>query len=156
MIPTKPQIRELLKWEAQAGIDFWISAGANEPSRIMVAPEILDAFTKYLESNGVHHELVIDDVESELLKDKRARLNSRAKSSALADDEYPNFGLYWTFEEMEAFSIQLAEQYPNLVKREIIGKSIENRDIFALKVSSGAEFGKKPIIFIDSGVHARV
>jgi len=42
------------------------------------------------------------------------------------------------------------------VTRDIIGQSIEGRNIIGLRISSGGGvFGSKPIIFIDSGVHAR-
>lgn len=150
--PNKEQIKELMEWQFEEGVDFW---STGRTSRIMIAPEVEKSFMNFLNSNQIQHKLAINDVETSLKADKAARLMNRSKRSFRKADNEPNFELYWSFEEMEAFSIQLAQQYPNLVKRDIIGKSIEGRDIFGLRVSSGLEFGKKPIIFIDSGIHAR-
>lgn len=141
-------------WQFDAGIDFWIIGGSNGPSRIMVSPDVDETFLSFLKLNEIKHDLFLNDVEPSLQKAKQDRLRSREKRSAFADNG-PNFELYWSYEEMETFSIRLSQQYPNLVKRDVIGKSIEGRDIFGLRVSSGSEFGKKPIIFVDAGVHAR-
>lgn len=144
-----------MEWQLQPGIDFWSRAGVGRASRIMVSPAVDESFVKFLAENQIQHELFISNVESTLKRDESARMHTRAKRSVLADETDPNFELYWSFEEMEAYTIRLAQQYPNLVKRDVIGHSILGRDIFGLRVSSGSEFGKKPIIFIDAGVHAR-
>lgn len=144
-----------MEWQDQVGIDFWLTGRAGRESKIMVSPEINDSFVSFLEGANIQYELFISDVEVTLQRDKDLRTKSRAKRTVKAADNEPNFEVYWTFEEMEDYSIRLAEQYPNLVKRDVIGKSIEGRDIFGLRVSTGSVFGEKPIIFIDSGVHAR-
>ena len=144
-----------MQWESEEGIDFWSRGGIGLSSKIMVSPESVDSFLRFLEISGIKHELFIDDVEPTLQREKAIRTQARTKRSALANENEPNFEVYWTFEEMEAFSIRLAQQYPNLVTRDVIGQSFEGRNIFGLRVSSGAVFGRKPIIFIDSGVHAR-
>lgn len=144
-----------MTWEFQAGIDFWSSGGSSHPSKIMVSPEIEDQFINFLTLNDIEHELLIEDVESTLQRDKADRLNHRGKSQALQVGG-PNFGLFWTYEEIKAYTIQLAQQYPALVERDVIGKSIEDRDIFGMRISKDLKaFGKNPIIFIDAGVHAR-
>ena len=121
----------------------------------MVSPEVEIKFENFLMKNKIQYEISVKDVESELLKDKVEILKGRAKAKA-ADDVFGfNFGLFWSLAEMEEYTIKLAAQYPSLIKRKLIGKSVENRDIFALEVSSGTEFGKNPIIYIDSGTHAR-
>lgn len=145
-----------MSWEYKSGIDFWTTGGAKRPSKVMVSPEIEDSFLDFLERNKIQYDLVIKDVQPNLLRDKADRLSVRSKRSVLADETDPDFGLFWTYEEMKQFTLNLQTQYPNLVKRDVIGQSIEGRDIFGLRVSSGSqEFGKKPIIFVDAGVHAR-
>lgn len=156
MTPKKAQLGALLSWEYKSGIDFWTTGGAGRPSKVMVSPAIEDSFLDFLERNQIQYDLVIKDVQPNLLRDKADRLSVRSKRSVLADETDPDFGLFWTYEEMRQFTINLQTQYPNLVKRDVIGQSIEGRDIFGLRVSSGSqEFGKKPIIFVDAGVHAR-
>lgn len=145
--PNQEQLKDLSRWQFQVGIDFLTRTGADS-----VAPAVEPSFVKYLTDQQVHHNVTVDNVEPTLQKDK---IRSRQKRSVFAEGE-PNFELYWTFEEMEAYSIKIAQQHPDLVKRDVIGKSIEGRDIFGLRISSGTEeFGKKPIIFIDTGTHAR-
>lgn len=153
MTPRRDQIKSLMQWEFQTGVDFWTNAGPKRATKVMVSPGIEKSFADFLAQNKIEHKILINDVEPTLQHEKESIKKSRAKRSVL--DDGPNFSLYWTFEEMETYSIRLAQQYPHIVKREVIGKSIEGRDMFALKVSSGATFGKKPIIFIDTGTHAR-
>lgn len=153
--PMKEQLKSLMEWEFAEGIDFWTYRGIKGVSRIMVSPEVENTFENFLLKNKIQHRISVKDVETELLKDKVNILKGRARAKA-ADDVFGfNFGLYWSLAEMEEYTIKLAAQYPNLIKRKVIGKSVENRDIFALEVSSGTEFGKNPIIYIDSGTHAR-
>jgi Zinc carboxypeptidase/Carboxypeptidase activation peptide len=144
-----------MTWQFEVGVDFWTTGGAGRVSRVMVSPEVESSFSNFLNSNKIQHKLAISDVESSLQADKAARLLARSKRSVLKADNAPSFEQYLEFGEMLTFTRQLAEDYPNLVKRDVIGYSIEGREIFGMRVSSGADFGKKPIIFIDSGVHAR-
>lgn len=152
--PSKPQIVELLNWEYQTGVDFWTKPVAGRASKIMLSPDVQEPFLNFLVRNQIEHKLSVDNVQSILHQEKEKRQHSRKKRSALSSG--PNFDLFWSYEEMETFSIQLERQHPNLVKRDVIGKTIEGRDIFGMRVSSSSShFGEKPIIFIDSGVHAR-
>jgi hypothetical protein len=153
--PNDKQVKELMSWQFEIGIDFWTTGGTGRTSRIMVSPEVEKKFVKFLENSGTKHTLTVSDVEMNLKADKVARELRKKRSVKINSPSEPNFEVYWSFEEMEDFSLYLAQNYPNLVKRDVIGKSVEGRDIFALRVSNGAEFGRKPIVFIDSGIHAR-
>lgn len=153
--PDKEQVKKLMTWQFEAGVDFWTTGGAGRTSRVMVSPEVESSFSNFLNSNKIQHKLAISDVESSLQADKAARLMARSKRSVFKADNIPSFEQYLEFGEMLTFTRQLAENYPNLVQRDVIGNSIEGREIFGMRISSGAVFGKKPIIFIDSGVHAR-
>lgn len=154
MTPSKETMAELMQWQFKGGVDF-LEVHAEEHSRILISPEVEQPFTDFLKRSNMPHELLIDNIEPELQREKQQRLAKRGKRSVLDEENEPNFELFWTFEEMESFSIQLAQQYPNLVTRDVIGKSIEGRNLFGLRVSTGTQFGKKPIIFIDAGTHAR-
>lgn len=142
-----------MRWDFQTGIDFLERPRPGRESTILIAPETDELFLKFLGESKMHYELIVPDVEK-LLQVQKARLSS-GQRSVRAKLNVPNFELYWTFDEMEAYSIRLEQQYPNLVTRDVIGKSIEDRNIFGLRISNGAVFGSKPIIFIDAGTHAR-
>lgn len=151
MLTEKSQIPLLQEWEFQSGIDFWTYGRGNKPSRIMVAPEISSNFLDFLNKNDISYKLTINNVEVVAARDKI----KRSRRLAAAESDAPNFELYWNFSEMEAILRRLAQNHPDLVKLEVIGESMEERNIYGIKVSRNKEFGKNPIIFIDAGTHAR-
>lgn len=151
--PDRLQIADLMEWEYKVGIDFWTQGGILQPSRIMVSPEIEASFLDFLKYREIAHELAIENVKTSLHNDKIARMKSSMTN--LAHTNEANFQVYWSYAEMEAYLQHLADDYPNLVKLETIGKSFEGRNIHGLKISKNTEFGINPIIFIDAGTHAR-
>lgn len=155
MKPTKNQIQSLVEWTLEPEVDFWSLGKAGRVSKVMISSRIKNEFILFLTENNIDFKLVVEDVAEKLKDEKEAREKFLAKRSKLMEGNAPDFELYWTNEQMETYTIQLAQKYPNLVNRDVIGKSIENRDISALRISSGSEFGKKPIIFVDTGTHAR-
>jgi len=66
------------------------------------------------------------------------------------------FNRYYKYDELTTLLKAYADEYPNLVKVESIGKSYEGRDIWALTVtnlSTGAA-ADKPALWIDGNIHA--
>jgi hypothetical protein len=138
-------MKNLMKWQLEEGVDFLSKSSARKVSKVMVSPDVEDSFVKFLVKNEIKHEMTVNNVGRSLQQLNMRNLKAKEKFS---ESNEPNFDLYWSFEEMEAYSIRLAQQYPSLVNRDVIGKSIEGRNIFGMRISSGSEFGKKPIIFI--------
>ncbi len=68
----------------------------------------------------------------------------------------PNAGLYHTYDEIDQELHDLADNYPETVKVLSIGKSIENRDLWAIKISNNValEEAEPTIIFLGCH-HAR-
>lgn len=63
---------------------------------------------------------------------------------------------FWTIDEINQYIDYLATTYPNIVRVQRIGRSIEGRPLKAVKISlHGRIDGSRPIIFIDAGIHAR-
>lgn len=63
---------------------------------------------------------------------------------------------FWTYDEINRYLDYLATTYKDIVQVTTIGYSIERRPLRAVKISlSGRITGKRPIIFIDAGIHAR-
>jgi len=60
---------------------------------------------------------------------------------------------YQPFEVVLQFVDEIVKQYGSIASQQVIGKSYENRDIVLLKL--GVPGTNKPIIFIDSTIHAR-
>jgi len=153
--PRKDQMEDFMSWEFDTGIDILGMGGPGRVSKVMVSPDLQTDFTDFLKRNGIKFETAIENMEPLLQQEKADRISRRSRRKTFADDDVPTFENYLTFDEMDAYTVHLATEYPHLVTRDIIGKSVEGRDMIGVRVSTAAEFGKKPIIFIDSGVHAR-
>lgn len=66
-----------------------------------------------------------------------------------------SFDHYFRFEEITDFLEELVEEHPNLITVESGGKSSQGRDIWVVKISNTGFDGSKPVIFMDSNIHAR-
>jgi hypothetical protein len=66
------------------------------------------------------------------------------------------FTNYHTYEEHLSYVLKFKTDYPNMVEVETIGKSIEGRDLYVIKVHSpGAYNPNKNGLWLNSGQHAR-
>ena len=148
--PTREQGLLLKEWELKEGIDFWSRLHAGHTSRIMVSPSMHDEFADFLNNLGIQNKLTIENVEATLNNDQ-----PKVKKSRKRRDVEVDFAHYWKYDEFESYVEMIVAQYPNLVTKVITGQSIEGRDLIGLKISRDVEFGNQPIIFMESGTHAR-
>lgn len=95
----------------------------------------------------------MDDYEK-ALEEERASIAENHRDKVGYNGRSADFSIYWRYSEMESYVTDLAARFPNLVDFETLGFSPGNRRIYALKISTGV-FGQKPIITIESGMHAR-
>lgn len=151
---TTDQIESLFEWQNEEDVDFWITGAPGRTSKVMIPPKLRNKFENFLTEKNITNKLIVEDVEKYLRTEKTMR-NRKKRILSQPKLEQPDFSVFWALSEMETYCIQLAQKYPMLITREVIGKSGEGRDLFAMRVSSGSQFGQKPIIFIDSGTHAR-
>lgn len=78
-------------------------------------------------------------------------------STSSAEEPKPlSSTVYHSFDEMETELSQIAAAYPNITKLESIGKSLEGRDIWAMKVSDNPDIEEdEPEIYYNGMHHAR-
>lgn len=138
------------------GFDFWRFYAPEVKSTIMVAPSKQEKFETFLNESKTLHEVVINDVEIILEEERSNMTRNRIGRSrlVLVPEVTPNFKVYWSSSEMEEYCRFLAETYSKLVEMEILTVSPDGRNIYAMKISNGI-FGQKPIIAMESGMHAR-
>jgi carboxypeptidase T len=106
--------------------------------------------------------LVVSENERELLVDLSKSLVKGLNSPMLVNEMDPNGldGKYKTSDQIEKLLKDYAATYPQLATVLSIGKSLEGREIFAIKITkqtaaaNGQEV-KKPAIFFNSMHHAR-
>lgn len=66
------------------------------------------------------------------------------------------FDTYYRYEDLTRILHEVAEEYPNLVRLESIGKSYESRDLWLLTVTSASsgDHREKPALWVDGNIHA--
>jgi murein tripeptide amidase MpaA len=118
--------------------DVWTENIGVGPLDIRVSPDQFEM----LKATGLEYEVMIDDVQQ--IIDEQA---SGIAGPGPFDD-------YMTLPEVYAFVDDLALQRPDLAEKQVIGQSIEGRDIVMLKIT-GPGGGDKPGIFYEFCIHAR-
>lgn len=63
---------------------------------------------------------------------------------------------YYSYEGISALTKQMVDAYPNLVKRQSIGKSVQGRDIWLLTITNfnKGKADQKPAMYIDGNIHS--
>lgn len=152
---TDTEIKTLYNFEDDLKLDIWDRIVLSRSSRIMVPPFSRIFFEKMIKNLEIEFNVLVEDLEEVLEKERRnMKLNAQAQRFQSSSNQI-NFDHFWSLREFEWYSDFVAYNYPILVKKEIIGDSIEGREIFSLKISKNQEFGKNPVIFLESGIHSR-
>lgn len=102
--------------------------------------ELIDNEWEYVQANSTYHEIWNYDMEKfyadRLSKSKMNPLQSSAAAYITDDFNYGSMGGYLTLEEYIAEIDSMIMEYPTLItSKQIIGYSIENRPIYAVKIS---------------------
>ena len=67
------------------------------------------------------------------------------------DSILDNYAQYLDFEDIEEWLHYITERYPTMTKLEVIGKSVEERNLYGLTISEGdAETNGRESVFIGS------
>lgn len=109
-----------------------------------------------LDAAGVAYEIVRDDVQA-FVDAQNARLETRAVWGV---DPQPRgtdtfFQEFRDLSELYGFIDDLAAAHPGLISEEIIGQSVQGRDIKAYTISGAGDADAKPTLIFNSGAHAR-
>nr|CAD7196847.1 unnamed protein product [Timema douglasi] len=151
VFPTESQAGLLKTFRDLEGYDFWgsyhnVSTGIQELD-LMVTPEQQEYFVKFLKDKNIEYSPLVEDLET-VFKAERVQQNSKRASSRISFDSYLRY------DQIRAYLLQLATNYPTLVTVENIGFTYEGRPIVIAKISSGGQ-GSRPVIAIEAGIHAR-
>ena len=109
-----------------------------------------------LDAAGVAYEIVRTDVQA-FVDAQSARLGARAVWGV---DPQPRgtdtfFEEFRDLTEIYAFLDGLVAAHPGLISQEIIGQSVQGRDIRAYTISGAGDADSKPSLIFNSGAHAR-
>ncbi|XP_031348043.1 carboxypeptidase B-like [Photinus pyralis] len=147
---SKDQVELLKKIENADKIDFWSHLRfSGQPIDVMVEPTTQDAFTWFLNMQGIKYDIAIDNIERIVNEERMQQmLAPRSDSGSIS------FSKFNRFEEINAYMDKLAADYPKLVQLETIGQTTEGREMRVIQIST-KRGSRKPVIFVDAGIHAR-
>lgn len=119
--------------------------------------QMLDLYSRDIDIAGVDLkekkiDLILTPYEYQELKSEgyEISLNSEILSPMAPDADYKSP------QEIEDFLKAVADRYPEITQLKSIGKSLEGRDIWAIKISDNAKTDElEPVIFYNSMHHAR-
>ncbi len=124
---------------------LWSERAGVGPFEIHVSPEKVQD----LAEAGVPFEVLIDDIQALIDAEKAANDAARAQR----DSNF--FDAYHTYDEIKTYAQQLAADFPQLCTYEVIGQSLEGREIFALTITGPGDALTRPFVAFNGCQHAR-
>ena len=140
--PTQRDMRTVLAISE----DIWsCEIRQGHPIDVRVSPEQFAAVV----AAGMRYEVLIPDVQAAF--DAEA-----AEIRRLRQLDGPGwYSNYHTYAENKAYCQALAAAYPELCTYQVIGQSLQNRDIFALRITGPGSAANRPASLWFGGQHAR-
>jgi murein tripeptide amidase MpaA len=136
-------------------LDFWTyPTGLNETVDIMLSPEQKERYGAMFRALKIEQSTMIKDVEE--LEELRRSEVLRNYSTPFTREVFPGFWTqYRRLADFFTFLDAARAAVPAISAVETIGRSYENREIRLIKLGIGYSTNTKPIVFIDSLIHAR-
>lgn len=138
------------------------TATAFASDAMIVRFDLTDSMKTYLKANefditGVNYktmeiEALLTDSELSLIKAQKANIKFSFPQNLVVapDSEYKNP------EEIEDFVVEIHAKYPDITELKVIGKTLEGRDIYAIKISDNAKIDEaEPTMLVNAMHHAR-
>ncbi|XP_061395615.1 carboxypeptidase B1-like, partial [Musca vetustissima] len=124
--------------------------------RVLVEPFKMPTIKSYLKKNKLTFKIINNNVATSMQAEKVFQRSSR---SAPNKNDAIDFHSYQRFDVINNYLDKLAAEFPRQVNIVELGKSYEGRSLKAIhirqKVEATTMRSKKPLIFIDAGIHAR-
>ncbi|CAB3384918.1 Hypothetical predicted protein [Cloeon dipterum] len=139
--------------QEQSLIDVWLHVKSKKSSRaeFMVMSSYIPKVLSMLYDAGIQPKIVIPNMQRLIEKEK---MEVVTKTNSARAAYKMNWNEYHRYDTIHALLLYYANEYPDTCTLYTIGKTVEDRDIQLLKISSGGE-ENKPAVFIDGGMHAR-
>merc|ERR1719290_225960 len=136
--------------ELENKYDFWTEIRIGHHVDIMASPDNLEDLRSLLKSLNIEFAIMIEDVQS--LVELEMKASDRAKTKIWTGHNM-DWTSYHALEDIYGWFDYLETTY-DFCEKENIGQTFEGQDMIVMKVCKGG-CGNKPIMWIDSGIHAR-
>ncbi|XP_022254702.1 carboxypeptidase B-like [Limulus polyphemus] len=131
-------------------LDFWLPpSSVSRPVDVMIPPERFHQIKHLLTANHIQQEILVEDVDKAIENEKTPAPYSELRSTSSVF-----FTKYQRINDIHNYLENLAAENSPIASILSIGKSYEERDLKAIKISKETS-NDKPIIWIDAGIHAR-
>ncbi|KAM3956328.1 carboxypeptidase B-like [Aphomia sociella] len=151
---TQEQLKALKSIIHELDVDILSHPILEREGVVLVEPEHQVEFTKILEERGIAYGIHSPDIKVTLDHDDNL-IQARKHTLARHKKELPYYD-YQELEIIDAYLVDIANHYPDKVTLVSPANSFEGHPIQYLKIST-TDFknASKPVIIIDSGIHAR-
>lgn len=134
--------------------DIWTCEPKPDHVDLMFSPDQFDAFVQL----GINHLVIVENVQAPI--DEEAQRLGLGQWAANRKPWNANDGGSWyddykTLAEIEQHITDLSAAYPTLTSVSVIGQTLQGRDITQIRVAAPGKSGQLPIVFNNSGQHAR-
>lgn len=153
LIRAKPsnneQLALLVQLNKEDKISLWQHASVGNSALLHVKQADRDEILSVLAKNSVPHEIVSGDMQSMIDNQKG---NETLTAYASEDFDYRK---YHPLDEIHQELDRIENDNPGKVIVKTIGLTYEKRPIKAVEYSSTGNFGSKPVVLFECGIHAR-
>ncbi|XP_075969899.1 zinc carboxypeptidase-like [Anticarsia gemmatalis] len=116
----------------------------NSTLSMIVAPELVPIVENISNEKKLQSKILIEDY-SEIINEEKLKPRNGLGFSWTA---------YYDIDDINEYLRNTSKNYPKCTEVIVGGKSFEGRDILGLRINTPSD-KKKPVIFIESGIHAR-
>ncbi|XP_068211935.1 carboxypeptidase B-like [Palaemon carinicauda] len=144
-----PTLIKLEDMEAEGYLVLLSVSKVKGTAEVTVSPEALEDLSKMQDDGLITFDIISDNLGKELDLETRQKEGSILRSSITFDS-------YMSFNDMTSYLESLEAEYPNKVRVKEVGKSVEMRPIYLVRVTNNiGDNTEKKVIFLDGGIHAR-
>jgi hypothetical protein len=149
----------MFNWKGILFVIAMISGTAFAAESMIVRFDLTDSMKKYLKENefditGVNYktmeiEALLNEEELSRIQSQKTTIKFSFPQNLLAgpDNRYKNP------DEILDFVNRIHAQYPDITELKVIGKTIEGREIHAIKISDNAKTSEKEPVFLVNAMH---
>jgi len=137
-------------------IDLWREpSDINTAAHLQVPEKLLASSRSTLEANGLHIEIMIQDIRSLLMESMEKNNRQRELRSVKQPRSFMDFNYaeYHPVEEIDEWIDMVAAEVDFVTKFQI-GVTYEGRQMWALKIAKDPTV-TKPVIYLDALIHCR-
>jgi len=142
-MPESDHLTAVQRLVEELNLDVWQSFHGRRVADIRVPDNA--TLGRLASIEGVSFETMIEDIQQ--LIDEETRYHATPQADWWAT--------FHSYQDIVTFVTGLTNDYPNLASLQVIGQSREGRNMHILKLKGTGGPGVKPIIFIQSLIHAR-